>query len=44
MDFPKEQLAIFAHNPVSGGSGFSATYGDLKTQSGVGHAARRPAL
>ena len=25
-----EQLAISAHNPVSGGSGFSATYGDLK--------------
>jgi len=25
-----EQLAISAHNPVSGGSGFSASYGDLK--------------
>jgi hypothetical protein len=25
-----EQLAISAHNPVSGGSGFMATYGDLK--------------
>jgi TolB-like protein/Tfp pilus assembly protein PilF len=25
-----EQLAISAHNPVSGGSGFCATYGDLK--------------
>jgi TolB-like protein/cytochrome c-type biogenesis protein CcmH/NrfG len=25
-----EQLAISAHNPVAGGAGFSATYGDLK--------------
>jgi tetratricopeptide (TPR) repeat protein len=25
-----EQLAISAHNPVPGGTGFSATYGDLK--------------
>jgi TolB-like protein len=25
-----EQLATAAHNPASGGSGFSATYGDLK--------------
>jgi TolB-like protein/DNA-binding winged helix-turn-helix (wHTH) protein/Tfp pilus assembly protein PilF len=29
-DSAVEQLAISAHNPASGGSGFSATYGDLK--------------
>jgi TolB-like protein/Flp pilus assembly protein TadD len=29
-DSALEQLAISAHNPVSGGAGFSATYGDLK--------------
>jgi TolB-like protein len=29
-DSALEQLAISAHNPVSGGPGFSATYGDLK--------------
>jgi hypothetical protein len=29
-DFAVEQLATAAHNPVPGGSGFSATYGDLK--------------
>ncbi len=29
-DSAVEQLATAAHNPASGGSGFSATYGDLK--------------
>jgi TolB-like protein/class 3 adenylate cyclase/Tfp pilus assembly protein PilF len=29
-DSALEQLAISAHNPVSGGAGFSTTYGDLK--------------
>jgi hypothetical protein len=30
LDSAVEQLATAAHNPVSGGSGFSANYGDLK--------------
>jgi hypothetical protein len=29
-DSALEQLATSAHNPVSGGSGFGVTYGDLK--------------